>query len=182
MRLHLQTRWILPPSALRVRLPGPCQHGCVSNMHVQNVCMHLKPSKAHLEVWGSLCRAAVQNRVAVAQCCSSEGPTLAMGRIAMVDVCVCVCADVSVPEVAVQRMKLDERRIDALIEGIKQVADSEDPVGKTLSRTEICQVLSLHALYVEIAETVIGLVCGAGRGRPSAPAPWDTDTQASQGD
>ena len=61
------------------------------------------------------------------------------------------CADVSVPEVAVQRMKLDERRIDALIEGIKQVADSEDPLGKTLSRTEICEVLPMHSLHVIIA-------------------------------
>lgn len=52
-----------------------------------------------------------------------------------------VCADVSVPEVSVQRMKLDERRIDSLIEGIKQVANTEDPIGKTLCRTEIAQVL-----------------------------------------
>jgi gamma-glutamyl phosphate reductase len=50
------------------------------------------------------------------------------------------CADVSVPEVAVQRMKLDERRIDTLIEGIRQVATMDDPIGRTLCRTEIAQV------------------------------------------
>ena len=64
-----------------------------------------------------------------------------------------------------QRMKLDERRIDALIEGIKQVADSDDPIGKTLNRTEICQVLSPSACHHcwRVVNVLAVLCCGLSR-------------------
>lgn len=76
-----------------------------------------------------------------------------------------VCVDVSVPEVAVQRMKLDERRIDTLIQGIQQVASTEDPIGKTLGRTEIARVLpaSLSSVHCSVS----GPECSSNTVRPN---------------
>lgn len=53
----------------------------------------------------------------------------------------------NVPEVAVQRMKLDDKRIDTLIEGIRHVAQAEDPLNKTLHRTELAQVCRHSLAY-----------------------------------
>jgi hypothetical protein len=44
------------------------------------------------------------------------------------------------PEASVQRMRLDERRVEALAQGIRAVATIQDPVGEVVARMELAEV------------------------------------------
>lgn len=67
-----------------------------------------------------------------------------------------LCAEGKLSEVLVDRLKLSDTKINAIIEGIRSVAALDDPIGKTLSATELDKGLELYKVTCPIG--VIGVV------------------------
>ena len=56
----------------------------------------------------------------------------------------------------VKRLKVDDRKIDEMVKGVKSLIDIDDPVGRTLMITELDDSLKLHKITTPIG--VIGVV------------------------
>ena len=49
-----------------------------------------------------------------------------------------------------KRLRLTPEKIDALVDGIKSIANQEEPIGKLLSRTELAEGLELQKVTCPI--------------------------------
>ena len=63
----------------------------------------------------------------------------------------------------IKRLKLDDKKIDEMIEGVKSVIGLVDPIGKVLSETELDESLTLYKV-----RTPIGLIGVIFESRPDA--------------